>query len=125
METAGELAQLVVGFGEEDARLLEVVLRRRWIVRERAEREIDPEEHSSQLLLRAVVQVPLELLPSVVGGAHDSRTRGAHLLLSSLVRDSLRDEVTEAPKTRLRARGESVTGWPDGCQRAEQLRVHD
>ena len=108
MDAARELAQilhrlrqLVRGRRQQRAGVLRRLL-------ELGERQSQRDGHRDESLLGAVVEVALELLAGIVGGAHDPRPRGPHLLVRLLVRDRLRGQVGEAPQSDLGADGERL-----------------
>ena len=72
------------------------------------------------MLLRAVVEIPLQPAARLVGRLHDPRTRGTELGLGALVRDRLCGEIGEAAEPDLGAGRERVLGGSCGGERTEQ-----
>ena len=84
MEPAGELAELLVGPGQLDQRPVEVLLRLVRVGAQLADREVDGMRDADEVLLRPVVEVPLEPLPLGVARRDDARARAPDLLLDLL-----------------------------------------
>ena len=62
------------------------------------------------MLLRAVVEIPLQPAACLVGGLHEPRARHTELGLGALVRDRLRGEIGEAAESDLGAGRERILG---------------
>src|SRR6185437_3182965 len=84
MNAARELAQLLQGVGELLARGADDLRGPRGIGVDPREREPERQGERDEALLSAVVQVPLEPSPRLVGGDDDARTRRTELLLLAL-----------------------------------------
>ena len=86
MEPARELAQLLVRGVELDERPLEVLLGRLGSSSSSRMPEVDGVGDADEVLLGAVVEVPLEPLPLGVARGDDARPRAPDLLLDLLPR---------------------------------------
>ena len=79
MDAAGQLAQLGRGLLELGAEPLEERADARRVLGEPPAGDLDVEHEADEPLLRAVVQVALDLAPGGVGGLEDALARGAQL----------------------------------------------
>jgi hypothetical protein len=79
MDAAGQFAQLGRGLLQLRAQPLEERADPRGILGEPAAGDLDVEDEADEPLLRAVVQVALDLAPGGVGGLEDPLARGAQL----------------------------------------------
>ncbi len=86
MEPTSELAQLLVRGGQLDERPLEVLLGAGGVGAKRSRGEVDRVGDGDEVLLGAVVEVPLEALPLGVAGGDDACARAPDLLLDLLAR---------------------------------------
>jgi hypothetical protein len=96
VQPAGELAQLLQPGGE----LLDRAVQQAVLLRGAVAKAAEVEEHRGEALLGAVVEVPLDPLPFLVGDLHEPGARGAQRVLRPL---SLGD-VAEVAGERGRAR---------------------
>ena len=125
MEPARELAKLLVRGVQLDERPLEVLLRlRRDRVRSERRREVDGVRDADEVLLRAVVEVPLEPLPLGVARRDDARARAPDLLLDLLARRDVEtaEEVAQ-PRPRRRARRSPSSRRRAAPRRARRART--